>query len=376
MKSRRAYLWSVLIVLLLSIQSLKSLPWGPHWGLDFQNLHAFHHGCRSPMDPYIRSGLVCGDELGRDLYYPPVMYWSFFWTRWLSFQAAYTFWCGFMLAVLAFSFRTWARPTRESPWLWAIGLLMLFQYPTVFALERGNNDVWVLLFWSLAYLAFQSGRNIRSGAWTSLAALSKVYPIFAAIVVLAGCLRPRDHKSRKLILGFALATGAALLATLPSTMSYLTLSLPRFSQTRNAPGLANHAVIPFFSHDHEWIGYLLAATPLALWISLSLRAQRRDPALVFAGALALTTYFSGVSEDYNLLTTYPLLFLLAARALREPLSAGFYKPLSFAGFLAVMGHRQIFVGTSVFFQLAWLAVVALATHGRLNATSPKVFQKE
>ncbi len=362
MKSRRAYIWSVLIVLLLSIQSLKSLPWGPHWGLDFQNLHAFHHGCHSPLDPYVRSGRMCGDEMGRDLYYPPVMYWSFFWVRALPFAPAYWMWAAFMAFSLGFAFHSFARPSRRTPWLWVIAALMLPQYPTVFAFERGNNDLWVVCLWTLAFRSYLQGRDLGAGAWTALAAAAKVYPAFAALVILPGSLRRHGESGRtRLVAGFMLATVVAVVATLPGTMSYLLTALPHFSQVRNAPGLANHAVIPFFARDREWIGYLIAATPLALWIALSIRTLRRDPALVFAGALACTTYFSGVSEDYNLVTIYPLLCLLAARALREPENLSFYKPLSFLGFLSVMGHRQIFVGTSVFFQLAWLSLVAGAS---------------
>ncbi len=48
---------------------------------------------------------------------------------------------------------------------------------------------------------------------------------------------------------------------------------------------------------------------------------RRDPALLFAGALAISTYFSSLSNDYNLITAYPLLIMLFIRATSAPWSS-------------------------------------------------------
>src|SRR5580698_208147 len=59
-------------------------PWEGEWGLDFQNLYTFHH-CGRDHDLYAATGHACGDWLGRAMLYPPVLYWSFYWTRAFSF---------------------------------------------------------------------------------------------------------------------------------------------------------------------------------------------------------------------------------------------------------------------------------------------------
>ena len=72
---------------------------------------------------------------------------------------------------------------------------------------------------------------------------------------------------------------------------------------------------------------------------------RGDMALALAGALAVSTYLQATSNDYNLITTYPLLLLLFLRAQRTNRWT-----LLVLGLFAIAGDRQLFTipGATVF----------------------------
>lgn len=379
MTRSRKFQLSLWVILLLSIPSIKAIPWFDYWGLDFQNLYVFHR-CGHPAaqsNPYLFTGRSCGDVLGRSLVYPPAMYAAFAWTRLFSFQVAYRLWFFSILLILGFAAWTWARERKAKRLdlrYWGIFILMMPQYPTVFALERGNNDALVVLAWTLAFGCFQKNLFFILGVLLGLAILVKLYPVFAVTVLLAGLLFQINERQRgNLLLALTLTLGLGFWGPWNQSQVYFFEVLPHWAKTLNEPGLSNHSILAFFP-DRLGGGYGLCLTLLLFWVRSSLQFFRSDPALIFAGSLAMTTYFSGVSEDYNLLTTYPLLWLLTVRALGEPgvgpqPMAKDWRPAALAllGFISVLGNRQIFVGYSVFFQLIWLWAVALwGSTGRID----------
>jgi hypothetical protein len=312
------------------------------------------------------------------------MYWAFAWTRvFESFETAYGFWIVGLITILTLTSRIWFAVPKRNVLLGAIFGLALLQYPTFFAIERGNNDAWVVLVWTLAFLAWRQGWSGTSGFLADVTALLKVYPVFSLLVIGAGAagLAWKDpHRNLRPVLkwfgGLALAVLVAALVTGESSRMYFGEVLPRFAQTINAPGLANHAILPRFQ-SQIWMGYLLCAGMLLAWILAAYRTLERDPALAFAGALAISTYFSNVSEDYNLVTTLPLLFLMLGRSIEAPdgaKSTRLIRGLTVLGFAAVFGHRQLFVGSSVYFQwVCWVGVAVVAAHrpDRLSLSPPQ-----
>ncbi len=364
---KRTCVAAALLIAAVSIQSLKSLPWFSFWGLDFLNIWLFQH-CPASVQPYGIPGSACGDPLGRDLFYPPLLFNSFAWVRWFPvWQWAYLIWAGMIAASIAGAFAFWGR-TRT--WVAILFLaLVYFQYPSVFALERGNTDAGPLLLVLAACALWVRGRRFGPGLAVGLAASFKLYPAFTAAVVGAGAV----GLSMSAGIGAALfplagiVLGVALPCVLFPTQSrvYFGEVLPQFAMKWNLPSLANHSILPRFA-DHVEIGRLVCAMLLGAWMVRAWRSLRDAPEFVFAGALAMSTYFSGLSEDYNLITAYPLLFLQMRGAFGEGEDRVVRRErwLFILGVVGVFGHRQVFVGNSVYVQLAWLVLTAIAGPAR------------
>jgi hypothetical protein len=143
-----------------------------------------------------------------------------------------------------------------------------------------------------------------------------------------------------------------------SIPAYITQVLPVVMKHRNSVSIANHALIPHFPNE-EWKAYPILAVLLFSWMAAAYKRIRGDQDIVFAGTLAISTYFSGISEDYNLVTIFPLLWCLCSRALTEGKSRREYKTFFFLGILFVFGHRQVFRSMLVYFQIVWLIGIAL-----------------
>src|SRR5437016_5580229 len=149
----------LLILLIGSIPAYRLIPFHAFWGLDLHNLYVFHN-CESRNRPYLIAGSLCGDSLGREMFYPPFLYWCFFWLRHVSFRTAILLWTISIPIALFLSFRNWAPLSRKKLALW---LLLLVQFPVVFAMERGNSDILVVLLWTLSFVFFRSHRFFLSG---------------------------------------------------------------------------------------------------------------------------------------------------------------------------------------------------------------------
>jgi hypothetical protein len=171
-------------LLLVSISSFMAVPFLSPIGADFQNLYLFHH-CAARNNPYLSTGVACGDPWARDMVYPPLLYWSFAWARLFGQVSATVIW----MSVVAVGSVAALWPFAPS-WRWRedgrlgifVGLLAA-QFPLVFGVERGNNDVVVLLAWAVAAWAWGGGRPALSGVAAGLAVSLKLYPAFAALVV-------------------------------------------------------------------------------------------------------------------------------------------------------------------------------------------------
>ncbi len=93
----------------------------------------------------------------------------------------------------------------------------------------------------------------------------------------------------------------------------------------------------------------------------SARRLSEDPIIVFAGSLAISTYFSPVSNDYNLITTYPLLMVLFVRSVAASANRLTFG-LLVVGLIGIVSNRLFFIWSDLFMQahvaLQWLWLIA------------------
>ena len=356
-----ASFWLPIGLLVLSVASVRNVPFLDLWGADLQNLHAFHH-CDTRDDPYLATGATCGDWLERDMFYPPVLYWSFAWTRLVPFRLAIVLWDIAIVLIMLLVARAWiGPPTRGADLFWP---LLLAQFPLLFAVERGNNDVVVVLGWSLAFVLFSRGRTVLSGVLAGACAAAKLYPAIAVAVVAFGLWR-FEPIARRRCLGFVAGAGlacACAVALFPAdTLAYVKDELPRFQPWDFVVDPFAHA-LPMLVPSLPVVGHLLSAWLFVLWLLVGTRRLGTDPGPAFAGAIAISTYFASVSYDYNLLTVYPLLLLLFDRSHERP----FGRPwvLLMLGLVAIVADRGLFEGpvlarVHVLLEVAWLALTGL-----------------
>ena len=384
--ARRWPFWAILGLLAVSIPAFRLIPFGPFWGLDLQNLFVFHR-CVAPAaisglardQPYLVGGATCGDAGARPMLYPPLLYWAFIWLRLIPFAAAVPLW-GLVIALgVAALPLVWLGPQERRARRWPLVLfwiLMMLQFPVVFSIERANVDLVPVLLWSFSLVAFHQQRDVLAGAFAGFAAAIKLYPAFACAVVAVGLLasaarRPGERRRALLFLGGTLA--AALFGSsifLDQSRDYFLEVMPAFARSVPPLSLYSHS-LPAAAGAHHWIPAVAGAGLLGIWSVAAIQSLRHDPSAVFAGGLAISTYFSGTSYDYNLITTYPLLLLQMVRAHREESAVDW--AILFVGLLAVVGNRGWFNGLQgphVLLQVFWLAVSGVSLW-RCTARHPR-----
>jgi hypothetical protein len=286
-------------------------------GLDFE---ANYQGpaCRlAGGDPY--RDLALGPFADRYAY-PPALLWLFAWAPLLPLRAAALVWLA--ASVLIAAAGAWAAVrTRARLGLWRVpGPLalaaVLCSTPVLFALERGNCDLLIVLFilfasWALARRTRWG--DVLAGAVLALAACGKLYPaaLLAVFVV----------DRRWLGLAAALATAALIVALdVPGTLAFRDNIAALVH--KHAPGLHGwyhpsvHSLGGWWDVAWQgtrfqgvfgrvkgtWLaGGLLAA--LVGWVSWRLfRSPGRGP-LTFAylaWLAAAATFLPAVANDYNL----------------------------------------------------------------------------
>jgi hypothetical protein len=207
-----------------------------------------------------------------------------------------------------------------------------------------------------------------------LATAYKLYPVFACAIIAIGLLLAKLKELRRpnadwlrFGLGAFLAFMAVNLAFYRDSKLYFFKVLPQISAvyTPASTWVHAHSFTSLVGPDYSPFNWAFCAAIIGLWGWATSRAILRDDTqIAVAGALAPSTYFSGFTYDYNLVTIYPLLLLLFLRA-RQTDRWGL---LAF-GLFAVFGDRQMFANPEaailnptmhIALQLAFLAVAAIA----------------
>lgn len=359
-------LWAIYLLLLLSIQGYVTIPFWSYWGLDLQNLWQFHHCELARNSPYLVPGASCGDPLSRDMIYPPLLYWLFAWLRLVSFQQARWIWAAFTIGLSTAAACAWV-PKPERGWnFWLFWLLLLAQVPMLFALERGNNDAVTLASWSLAFLVAQNGGWARAGALASISSLLKIYPAIPSALIGIGLLRRRSTAFFRYVSAAMIAAGLGIILLLPQSETYFFKILPAWAQTTQPAQVTSHALESVL-HSPFQIAVIQLAL-VGIWATAAWKHAEARPEWIFAGTFAISTYFSNVSNDYNLLSAYPLLLILFRESLLRKTPTGTAKPflLLFFGLFSIVGNRYLFCNPwfdspklHTFLQVAWLAWVGV-----------------
>jgi hypothetical protein len=343
-KNARAFPVYLAVFAVLLALSIHGVIWIPKWsfrGLDLQNLHAFHTQCPGWPIPYDRTGAECGDSIGRAMVYPPLLYWAMGWTRLVSFPLATVLWSiaipVLTLAGVAITARAdlESRPSRAAlpAWKGALGLLFLLQMPMAYAVERGNNDALVLPVYAFAILLFVREKLLLAGVVLAVACWLKIYPAVPVALLLGALALSADRRRLEALLtGLSMGGLTIAILTLPDSWTYATEVLPAFAAQKGGFGTSSHTLF------RSWGGLAFKLAMIAYWCVFTRRALPKDPVLVLAAGLAIATFFPSVTNDYNLITAYPFLWLVLDRLLRPGMSGGDFAMLLLT-FLAFVGDR-------------------------------------
>ncbi len=384
MISRKMILWVLTIVLCVGgIMSLNLIPFIDKpflYSFDFYNLFTYQN-CEFRNQVYEPIKFDCGDDRG--MVYPPLLYYSFAWTRGLEFYRAAGIWsiCIILLTTIALLF---FNSFRRS-WAYLVGPLLFVQFASVFALERGNNDAQILFIWALA--AYLSVKNFRN--WSlflmALATMSKIYPLVACFLVLGAW-----GLSQKALIADRLLPLHQVWSLLKDGMRFknpdlvkialscvvLFFIFPRDSWlyfTQVLPHWSGQVIKPvIYSHSIQSLGksvgipgslFILAGVYIFLNHARFFARERQD--ILYASSILFSSFVPGVAYDYSLILSFPLLFILFKEALESSkLIKSREYVLFVTGVLFVLGYRNLWVnhlwnlaGWHILAQLIWLYFV-------------------
>jgi hypothetical protein len=240
-------------------------------GLDFlNNYHATRHW-QNGGDPFREP---FGDPLSRDFCYPPLVLPVFAWCRWLTLHQAVVSWTVFLTVVTAlgtFGCLGCRRALGLSKIPWTAALSgVLCSVPFLFAMERGNYDLLLLIPLGLAAWALREKswpRDGLAGGALALAALLKIYPAFLALAFLP-------------LRRFRAAACFVVVAVCLSLFHYHDWSAMRENMARLIP-----RVSPNYTHDLGWASHTLSGSWQLIWQGTRFRALAKIPNAV--GALAV-----------------------------------------------------------------------------------------
>lgn len=157
-------------------------------GLDFLHNYRAARFWLDGGDPY---HAYFGDPVARKLCYPPIVLPFFAWCKLLPPRQALTVWT-VALALIAGAGVAAASRTRRELGLWQVPLpfalaAILISAPMLYAMERGNFDLLILLLILFAAWALQArslARDMGAGSALALAACFKLYPALLVVSLL------------------------------------------------------------------------------------------------------------------------------------------------------------------------------------------------
>ncbi|HEV2293247.1 MAG TPA: glycosyltransferase family 87 protein [Tepidisphaeraceae bacterium] len=294
-----------------------SLWWMPKWsflGLDFLNSYfAVPH--------WLQGGNIYvedfGDPIGRPYAYAPVVLVLFLWCNWIGPMTGIWVWTGisaliiFVAACAVWQTRMELRlPDLSVPFILAV---TLWSMPVVFAMERGNNDVLIILI--LVFVARLLRRDslavdVIVGALMAFAVWAKLYPI----LLLPGLIVLGHFRAAAFAAMFGPLIGLIFLRdnldwieiSRRVTGNYPMNGLHYAHSISGAwPFLWRDLGVGFLARIPGLIGATVLLAPLAGWVSWDVYRCRQRVVLAYPYLLwlsACATFWFPVSMDYKLIS--------------------------------------------------------------------------
>lgn len=206
-----------------------------------------------------------------------------------------------------------------------MGLWLVTSYGFMYEVERGNIDLYALVFALLAvWLMLRSPRSVwLPAAVLAIAVGLKLYP---AVLVVLLLWRYRWRA----VLPVAVCTLAVMLIAGPANLRDSFATLNTLQSNQASLGWSNHssaAVAQILQNitgwAPSWIGYPLLLVPLALWAcTLVILVRRgwsdRNAVVAAAACMPLMSVVPSISHDYRLvLSVFPIAVLAAVLATME-----------------------------------------------------------
>jgi hypothetical protein len=308
--------------------SIPTLPTKPDLDCDFDINYYATRAWIGGSDPY--QGFLKG--AGYFKYdHPPLVLALFSWCSWIPHNWAALLWFCVQTAVFSLAvFLCWRSRRELDLYDFPLPLLLaavLFSYPVLFEMERGNWNMLVLLFLLLTVWSLH-GRSLwcdsLAGAFSGIAAWIKIYPALILLGLIA-------LKRWRVACFFGIAVLLIGLADVSETLKFVENIKQTAQITPDRCGCFSpwsHTIsgcwLLFCNNVHlKWLGLLpgtlgwgLLVFPVILWVSYWV-AKVADPSrLLYPYSLwliASATYLPPVANDYS------LFFLpLAALAVWDP----------------------------------------------------------
>jgi hypothetical protein len=298
--SKVVFIFLSFLILVFSLHDIKAIPFYKTIGLDFSNNYGYHHCENSNDSIYKIDPRKCADFEARPYVYPPFLNFLFSWTKiFKSSESAFVFFLFLHIVSFLIVVYVWSEKNILS-YLFSIGLF--FTYPNLFLLERGNSDMFIVLFWSLAFFCYQKKLFKLAGCLIAISVFAKLYPVYS-LLILAFYFLSKTFTRDQIFKSF-LVTGVLIFIASPFLWyEYIVYVLPGWSGIK----------LPIFNLAHSLksipisgVGAGLFMISLLTWIIAARKSSEKFLVWVWSGSLAISTFNNGVSYDYNLVTLFPL----------------------------------------------------------------------
>lgn len=258
--------------------------------------------------------------------YPPVLYWSYTWTRLFDYPTANYIWTIVIFLTLLFSCRFWIKTYFRKRETYLFLILLLLQFPSVYAMERGNNDIFVVAFWTLLFYFWNKKKYFIAGLFGALSFLFKLYPAFSLLLIgiyilidiiqKKQLLKPWKHTPSRFVFGALFGIIAGFFLLYEQNRHYFFEILPQWSSARQPQDVSAHSLYSLLPNVKNAVYYFQLLLLLS-WIYFGKKIFNKDAPLALAGALAYCTFYPNISNDYNFVTLYPLWTLLFVKAFQN-----------------------------------------------------------
>lgn len=300
---------------LLAFLSYALLPKMPIWGADV-SMQYFFHKCIN-FDPsktiYAVSGNFCGDNINLFYAYPPIIFRFFSFSRLFNdynnfyyFYVSLVFICIFSIPFIMRKFFT--NISISSSFL--LSILLLFQAPSYYSLERGGTDIIFTIPWMFASIFFLQKKIAFAAILMCLSVLLKLYPAIAILCVTLSYIHFKKYLSKDFCI-YALSGGVStvffILVDFNLWKDFFTIALTKANSMPIGTNAISHSLVGPFN---KFIVYALMFYFCFSFSKLIASKNNDLKALGLFTAIGFSTYFSNHSFDYNLVTIYPLIIFL------------------------------------------------------------------